>query len=161
MAVVTTPEFWLVFNLLVYFLMNGAQIFETFVFVPKWSGKTPESLKLLLDKPGIPLKTFWTVFHALHEVIFIITIIICRNNKELFYPLLILFFIHFSVRVWTILYFAPKIILFQNIAADKQNAGTDIAFQIKRWKQLNIVRVMLFILISLALIPFTFHTYFL
>jgi hypothetical protein len=29
--------------------MNGAQIFETLVFVPKWTEAAPENFKLLLD----------------------------------------------------------------------------------------------------------------
>jgi hypothetical protein len=29
--------------------MNGAQIFETLVFVPKWTESAPENFKLLLD----------------------------------------------------------------------------------------------------------------
>ncbi|TGM00291.1 hypothetical protein EHQ79_14760 [Leptospira jelokensis] len=35
-------KYSLFLNLLIYFLMNGAQIFETLVFVPRWaSGQEP------------------------------------------------------------------------------------------------------------------------
>ncbi|TGL11898.1 hypothetical protein EHQ42_15005, partial [Leptospira levettii] len=33
-------KYTLLLNLLIYFLMNGAQIFETIVFVPRWANGT-------------------------------------------------------------------------------------------------------------------------
>jgi hypothetical protein len=46
----TRAEIWLFITTHIYFLMNGAQIFETAVFVPKWTASPPETLKLLNDK---------------------------------------------------------------------------------------------------------------
>jgi len=66
--------------------------------------------------------------------------------------LLVLFVIHFTVRVWTLAYFAPNIIEFQKIA----NGGGDavgLSSRTLRWRQLNYLRVGLFIAVSIALIP--------
>ena len=39
-------EIWLFITTLIYFLMNGAQIFETAVLVPKWTVSPPQSFGL-------------------------------------------------------------------------------------------------------------------
>jgi hypothetical protein len=45
----TRAEVWLLITTLVYFLMNGAQIFETVLFVPKWTISPPENFGMLID----------------------------------------------------------------------------------------------------------------
>lgn len=146
------PKSIMLLNILIYFLMNGSQIFETLVFIPKWIYNSPNNFNLLLDKPGVSLKSFWTIFHSLHEVIFIVTIITCWNLPFVRLWLVILFTIHFAVRVWTILYFAPSIIRFQKIAKESGAYDDTLKENVLRWKQLNNLRVLLFILISIALV---------
>ena len=145
-------ETWLLITTLSYFLINGAQIFETLVFVPKWTRSPPENYKLLLDGSGASLKEFWIVFHSLHELTFILAIIFCWRIESIRNWLLILFGIHFLVRVCTILYFAPAIMSFQKAAlAPKQ--PTELDQRTALWKKLNYIRVAIFILLSLALLP--------
>lgn len=148
---VNRAETWLFITTLFYFTMNGAQIFETVVLVPKWSASPPETFQMFKGKHGLDLKTFWIVIHSLHEVTFILAIIFCwklgiRN------PLLVLFAIHFAVRAWTLLYFAPNIIEFQKIA-NLESVGTDLLSRTTMWRNLNYVRVALFVLVSFGLIP--------
>lgn len=142
----------LLINILVYFLMNGSQIFETLVFIPKWTENSPNNFNLLLDKPGVSLKSFWTIFHSIHEVIFIFNIIAYWQMPNLRNWLIILFLLHFAVRVWTILYFAPNIIQFQKIAKGSKVYDDAIVKIVSQWKRLNVIRVALFILISIALV---------
>lgn len=152
-----TPEYliraetWLFITTLIYFLMNGAQIFETLVFVPKWTASPPHTFGLLADKNGTSLKTFWIAFHSLHEITFMIAIAFCWE-LEIRNWLLILFSIHFAVRVWTLLYFAPNIIEFQRIA-EESGAGNNLASRTSLWQTLNYVRVGIFVAISMGLIP--------
>ena len=58
----TRAELWLCVTTLIYFALNGAQIFETLVFVPKWTTSPPHNFQLLLDGHGASLKFFWVVF---------------------------------------------------------------------------------------------------
>lgn len=109
-------ELWLCISTLIYFLMNGAQIFETLVFVPKWTESPPERFRLLLDGRGTSLKSFWIVLHSIHEITFILAIIFCWDIHPVRTWLLILFAVHIAVRIWTLAYFAPNIIAFQKIA---------------------------------------------
>lgn len=144
-------EIWLCITTLLYFLMNGAQVFETFVLIPKWTAAPPDSFHYFAGKYGLNLKTFWIALHSLHEVSFILAIIYCWQST-IKTPLVTLFIIHFLVRAWTILYFAPAIMQFQTIA----NSGQAIPFlmeKVKRWRSLNYIRVGLFVAVSLALIP--------
>lgn len=148
----TRAELWLGITTLLYFLMNGAQLFETLVFVPKWTASPPDNFKLLVDGHGASLKSFWILFHSLHEIAFILTIIFCWKIDPIKNWLLILFAVHFAVRIWTILYFAPNIIDFQKIA-DVPSQAKDLIRRVSRWQTLNYVRVAVFIAVSIGLIP--------
>ncbi len=145
-------EIWLVITTLLYFLMNGAQVFETAVIVPKWSASPPESFQMLQGKYGIDLKTFWIVMHSIHEITFILAIIFCWNVDPIRNWLLILFAIHFAVRVWTLAYFAPNIIEFQKIH-DTSHTEMDLLSRTTLWRTLNYIRVGIFMAVSIGLIP--------
>lgn len=149
--ILTKAEIWLCLTTLIYFLMNGAQIFETFVIIPKWTASPPQSLQYFKGKYGMDLKTFWIVIHSLHEITFILAIIFCwkLNIRN---PLLVLFSIHFAVRVWTILYFAPNLMAFQSIA-NSESTMQNILAKATLWRNLNYIRVGIFITVSVALIP--------
>ncbi|MFB6456738.1 transposase [Chitinophaga sp. Hz27] len=148
----TRAEIWLFITTLTYFLMNGAQVFETLVFVPRWTNDAPHNFKLLLDGHGASLKNFWIVFHAVHEVTFLLAIIFCWKIALVRNWLLILFTAHVAVRVWTLAYFAPNIIDFQQIAT-MPAASDNLAARTARWQTLNYIRVAIFIAISFGLIP--------
>jgi hypothetical protein len=149
----TRAELWLIITTLTYFLMNGAQIFETAVIVPKWSAQPAESFHHFKGKYGLDFKFFWIIFHCLHEITFILAIIFCWKLEPIRNGLLILFTIHFAVRVWTLAYFAPNIIEFQKIANSSSYSGTDLLSRANLWRALNYVRVGIFIAVSIGLIP--------
>ncbi|MBI1224528.1 MAG: transposase [Bacteroidetes bacterium] len=145
----TRAEFWLLLNCLIYFLMNGAQIFETLVFVPKWTVNPPYNFHYLTDKNGTSLKSFWTAFHSIHEIIFITSIVFAWHIPTLRNWLVSLFILHFSVRIWTIVYFAKNIIEFQGI--DENSELGNLAIRTANWKKWNYVRVAIFVTISITL----------
>ncbi|TVR84858.1 MAG: transposase [Saprospirales bacterium] len=149
---VKRAELWFFLTILAYFLMNGAQIFETLVFVPKWTASPPDSFQLLLVGQGTGLKEFWIAFHSLHEITFLLAIAFCWKIKPVRNWLLILFVIHMAVRVWTLAFFAPNIIYFQEVA-DNPSLATELNDQTSLWKALNYVRVLIFMAISIGLIP--------
>jgi len=148
-------ETWLFITTLTYFLMNGAQLFETVVIVPKWTSSPPDSFQLFRGKYGLDFKAFWIGLHSIHELTFILAIIFCWKFDVIRNWLLILFAIHFAVRVWTLVYFAPTIIEFQKIA-NTTNVASDLLRRATLWRNLNYVRVGLFIVVSLGLIPLCF-----
>ncbi|QHT71092.1 transposase [Rhodocytophaga rosea] len=148
---INRAEIWLLITTLVYFLMNGAQIFETAVIVPKWTASPPESFQLFKGKYGLDFKPFWIGLHSIHEITFILAIIFCWK-LEIRNWLLVLFALHFAVRVWTLIYFAPNIIEFQKIA-NKSGLETDLLSRAAIWRNLNYIRVGIFIAVSIGLIP--------
>jgi len=154
--ILTRAETWLCITTLIYFLMNGAQIFETFVIVPKWTASPPESLHYFKGKYALDLKTFWIIIHSIHEITFIVAIVFCwkLNIRN---PLLLLFAIHFAVRVWTILYFAPKVMEFESIA-NTENITQNLISKATLWRNLNYLRVGIFLAISIGLIPLCMKT---
>jgi len=149
---ITRAEIWLCITTLLYFLMNGAQIFETLVFVPKWASSPPDTFKFLQDGKGASLKFFWIILHSLHEIAFILAIIFCWKIDPVRNWLLALFIIHAAVRIWTLTFFAPNIIQFQNLAASP-SISEEIISRISLWKTLNYVRVAIYIAVSIGFIP--------
>ena len=144
-------ETWLIITTLIYFLMNGAQIFETAVIVPKWTASPPESFQVFKGKYGLDFKLFWIVLHSIHELTFILAIIFCWK-LDIRNWLILLFAIHFAVRAWTLIYFAPNIIEFQKIA-NTTGEGSGLLQRTRKWRNLNYLRVALFIAVSIGLIP--------
>lgn len=151
-AYLIRAELWLCMTTLIYFLMNGAQVFETLVFVPKWVASPPDNFKLLLDGKGVSLKFFWIIFHSLHEIVFIIAIVFCWKIDPVRNWLLILFASHFAVRIWTVSYFASNIIEFQKIA-ETSTPAKDLMRRTSLWQNLNYVRVAIFMAVSIGLVP--------
>lgn len=152
MQYLTRAEIWLGITVLLYFLMNGAQVFETAVLVPKWTASPPENFGLLADKNGASLKVFWIVMHSVHEVAFILALIFCWKVAGVRNWLLLLFVLHMGVRVWTLAFFAPHILRFQEMYETKQFAE-GLVSKAQLWQSLNYVRVALYIAISVGLLP--------
>ena len=141
-------EFWMLITMLAYFLMNGAQIFETAVTIPKWSANPPASLSVLQGPYAPDLKTFWIVAHSLHELTFIAAIILSWKLPQVRYALLVIFGLHFGVRVWTIGYFAPNMMAFQKL--DVTTLSSEVQAAVIKWRNLNYVRVGAFLALSVG-----------
>jgi len=152
MEYLSRAESGLFITILAYFLLNGAQLFETAVLVPKWTAAPPQSFQLFKAPYGADLKTFWIVAHSIHEVTFLLAIAFCWKIDPVRNGLLFLFALHAVLRVWTLLYFAPNIIEFQAIANGKPFT-MDLLSRTKQWRTLNYLRVGIFIAVSLGLIP--------
>jgi hypothetical protein len=149
-------EAWLVITTLIYFIMNGAGIFETAVIIPKWTASPPESLQIFRGAYGIDLKYFWIAVHSIHEITFMVSIIFCWNIPGVRESLLLLFAMHFGVRIWTLTYFAPRIMEFQQVANDVLSVP-NIATRARNWKYLNYVRTGMFIAISVGMLQITWQ----
>jgi hypothetical protein len=92
---ITRADTWLLITTLTYFLMNGAQIYETVVIIPKWTSAPPESLQMFKGKYAPDLKGFWIGIHSVHEITFILTIVFCWRLNLTREWLLALFAVHF------------------------------------------------------------------
>ncbi len=145
-------DFWLLITTVAYLLLNGAQIFETAVIVPVWTASPPESFHIFQGNYGLDFKVFWIISHSIHELTFILAIIFNWKISNRRKWLLMLFAIHMVMRAWTLAYFAPNIIAFQHLSSSTM---PDDALQQKTmlWKNLNYLRVAVFLFVSFALIP--------
>lgn len=146
-----TPTQWLLWCIMAYFAMNGAQLWETANLVPAWTTAPPASLKFFQSPYGIDLNVFWIVTHSVHEVIFIVALILNWRDKRRRIPMLWLFAAHLGVRVWTILYFAPTIIWFQSLPISP-TVDRALVEKATLWRNLNYVRVGLFIIINVCMV---------
>lgn len=90
--------------------------------------------------------------HSIHEITFIVAIVFCWKLDPIRNWLLVLFAIHFAVRVWTLTYFAANIIEFQKMA-NTTDFGAGLLKRTTLWRNLNYIRVGIFIAISIGLVP--------
>lgn len=141
---------WLFYGTAAYCVMNGAQLWETAVMIPAWTEAPPASLVFFHGPYGLDFKQFWIAVHSVHEVIFLLSLVFNWKVRQRRAPMLLLFLAHIAVRVWTLLYFAPTIVEFQQIpysaAVDPQ-----LAAEAALWRTLNYLRVGLFFAVNLGL----------
>jgi hypothetical protein len=137
---------------IIYIFINGAGAFETLVIVPKWAANPPASLAMFKGEYGLDFKNFWIAAHSVHELSFIVAIFLNWKIAARRKLLLIVFVLHIALRVWTILYFAPAIIGFQQIPVTEV-ADETLRQRAQQWKNLNLLREGLFTLLSLILVP--------
>jgi hypothetical protein len=130
--------------------MNGAQIMETAIMVPAWTAAPPLTLYFFQKPYGLDFKVFWITAHSIHEVIFIIALILNWKDKHRRNPLLLLFIAHMAVRIWTVSYFAPTIIWFQSLPVT-DTVDSVLVQKAALWKNLNYLRVGLFIAINVCI----------
>jgi hypothetical protein len=143
---------WLATTTLIYFFMNGAQIFETAAVVPSWTAAPPESLVVFHGPRPLDFKVFWIVLHTVHELTFLAAVAATWRLPVVRNRLLALLAVHVAVRVWTVAYFAPTIIAFQQLPP-AAGVDPDLAARAATWEDLNLVRVAIFLLVSFALLP--------
>jgi hypothetical protein len=148
----TRADIWLFLCISAYFIMNGAGLWETVIMVPAWTAAPPASLIFFKAPYGLDFKVFWIAVHAVHEVIFITALIFNWGIKNRRIPLLMIFAGHVAVRAWTLMYFAPTLMYFQQIPFSDT---VDITLQEKaaRWRDLNYLRVGIFFALNLMLLP--------
>jgi len=142
---------WLFYCICAYFIMNGAQVWETALMVPAWTAAPPSSL-IFFQKPyGLDFKVFWIVTHGIHELIFIAALFFNWKIMKRRNLILLVLAGHVAVRVWTLTYFAPTIMEFQQLPYSNT---VDVSLQEKaaRWANLNYVRVAIFFALNFLLI---------
>lgn len=142
---------WLFYSICAYFIMNGAQIWETAIMVPAWTAAPPSSF-IFFQKPyGLDFKMFWIVIHGIHESVFITALIFNWTIKKRRNLILLVFVGHIAVRIWTLMYFAPLIMVFQQLP---YSDTVDLSLQEKaaQWRTLNYVRVAIFFALNFLLI---------
>lgn len=143
---------WLFYSICAYFIMNGAQVWETALMVPAWTAAPPASLIFFRQPYGLDFKAFWIITHGIHELIFIAALMFNWKIKQRRNAMLLILAGHIAVRVWTLLYFAPTIIEFQQLPP----ADSIDAFLVQKaamWRHLNYLRVGIFFLLNVSLIP--------
>lgn len=143
---------WLFYSICAYFLMNGAQLWETALMVPAWTAAPPSSL-IVFQKPyALDFKVFWIVMHSLHEIIFIVALYYNWKIKKRRNLMVVVFLAHLGIRIWTLIYFAPTLMEFQRLP---YSDTMDLILKEKatQWRNLNDLRVVLFFALNFLLIP--------
>lgn len=140
---------WLYVATALYFVMNGAQLWETAIMVPAWAAGPPASLFFFKTAYGLDFKLFWMIVHSVHEVFLLIALFFNWRIRQRRNAMLLLLAVHISLRVWTLQYFAPT--LMQFMAMDvKPVVDQGLLERATMWKNLNYLRVGLYVMVNLG-----------
>lgn len=142
-------DLWLFLAVSLYFLMNGAQLWETAIMIPAWTAAPPQSLYFFNGPHGLDFKYFWIAIHSIHEVFLLLALIYNWKWTGRRNMMLVLFVIHIGIRVWTLQYFAPTIIEFQAMEPSHM-IDSQLVEKANLWKNLNYLRVGLFFMVNLG-----------
>jgi hypothetical protein len=151
-------DLWLLSCLSAFFFTSGASLWETFLFVPAWSGAAPASFRVFTPPYSIDPAIFWGITHSVFELTLIITVVLNWKLKERRLPLIGIAAVYVLMRIFTLVYFAPTFIHFHGIAAANfiDEALTQKTLQ---WEHLNYVRTAIIIADNLALLGFCMRTF--
>ncbi|MBT1696807.1 transposase [Fulvivirgaceae bacterium PWU4] len=136
----------------IYLLINGAGIWEEANIIPLWTAAPPASLHIFQGDYGLRYKNFWIIAHSVHEIFFILAIVLNWNVSGRRNPLLIIFGVHAAVRVWTILYFAPVLMEFWEYPIG-DTIDPLLKTKADAWAFRSHIRSAAFLLLSFAMIP--------
>jgi hypothetical protein len=143
---------WILYSLCALFFTTGASLWETIIFTPVWTAGAPKSLSFLGTK-GLHPAAFWFVAHSLSEVILILALVFNWKVNDRRMPLLAMVVLYAIVRIWTLAYFAPTFIEFQNFpftpTVDEALTGRTLL-----WRNLNYVRTGLVVLLNVWMLIF-------
>jgi hypothetical protein len=135
-------DVWLLCCLSVFWLMTGASLWETAVFVPIWASARPGALTVLQGDVGIDASYLWVSVHSVFEIVLLFTLIFNWKDRPRRNALLAFAFGYAAVRAWTIFYFAPSFLAFQRLSANSEFANPFLE-GVVRWKNLNLIRTCL------------------
>ena len=144
---------WLLCCLSVFWLMTGASLWETAVFVPIWASARPGALAVLQGDVGMDASYLWVSVHTIFEIVLLFTLIFNWKDRPRRNALLAFAFVYAAVRAWTILYFAPSFLAFQRLSV-RQEIAKSILESAVRWKNLNLVRTGLVTGLNIAFIVY-------
>lgn len=150
--VFSKPNQWLFIAVALYFLMNGAQLWETAIMVPAWTAAPPASLIFFQEPYGVDFKIFWIVVHSVHDLAFIVALIFSWKIPVRRNWMLLLLSIHVVVRIWTLAYFAPQLMAFQELSYSN-SVDRELTERAAIWRNLNYLRVAIYFGVNLSLLP--------
>jgi hypothetical protein len=152
-----TADRWLLYSLCAFFLITGASLWETVVFVPVWASGNPATLTVLEGNAGLDSTILWLVVHSLFEIILLLTLVFNWKTKSRRAPLLLLGILYAVIRIWTVLYFAPSFLDFQKLSSRPEIASSLIARTVL-WEKLNYVRTGLVVALNISMLLYVNRT---
>jgi hypothetical protein len=147
----TRADRWLLYSLCAFFLMTGASLWETMVFVPVWASGNPATLTVLEGDAGLNSAALWVIVHSLFEIILLLTLVFNWKTKSRRTALVLLGILYTVIRAWTVFYFAPSFLDFQRLSSHPPIASSLIA-QTLLWEKLNYVRTALVAALNIAML---------
>lgn len=148
---------WLLCCLSMFWLMTGASLWETAVFVPIWASSRPGALTVLQGNVGADASYLWVAVHTLFEIVLVSALISNWKDRPRRNALLKVVFVYAAIRAWTVLYFAPAFLTFQRLSAHPEIANPIIESAV-RWKNLNLVRTTLVTGLNIAFTIYALKT---
>ena len=110
----------------------GGGLYEHIVLTPLWSRSPPSSFAIIQPRTGVPLQRFWIPVHGAISVFILSSLFLTWNDVTVRALLLIAFAAYAIMRIWSGVYFIPRMLAFQKIPPDFPPSA-ELSGQVTRW----------------------------
>lgn len=128
----TLTEWSLILLCLSMAVALGGGLYEHVVLNPIWSKLPPESFAIIQRGTGVPLQRFWIPVHGAISVFILSSLFLTWSDVTVRGLLLIAFVSYVVMRLWSGVYFIPRMLAFQRVPPDSP-ASTELSAQVARW----------------------------
>jgi hypothetical protein len=96
----------------------GGGLYEHIVLMPLWAASPPSSLAIIQPGTGVPLQDFWIPIHVAITVCLLVSLVLAWQERKVRHFLLIGLGSYLVMRIWSILFFIPEMLAFQQVPLD-------------------------------------------
>src|SRR5687767_6747642 len=128
-----SPTGWsLLFLCLSMAVALGGGLYEHMVITKLWSKLPPSSFAVIQRGTGVPLQRFWIPVHGAISVFILSSLFLTWNDTTVRGLLLIAFVAYVVMRVWSGLYFIPRMLAFQRVPPDSP-PSEELSRRVAQW----------------------------
>jgi hypothetical protein len=96
----------------------GGGLYEHVVLMPLWAASPPSSLAIIQPGTGVPLQDFWIPVHVAITAFLLVSLVLVWKERKARYLLLIGLGSYLAMRLWSVLFFIPEMLAFQQVPLD-------------------------------------------
>jgi hypothetical protein len=110
----------------------GGGLYEHIVLTRMWSSSPPSSFSIIQPNTGVPLQRFWIPVHVAITVFLFLAIILTWGDSRVRLLLIVGLVSYIAMRIWSILYFIPEMLAFQQIPSDSAPTA-ELSAKVAKW----------------------------
>jgi hypothetical protein len=110
----------------------GGGLYEHIVLMPLWAASPPLSFAIIQPATGVPLQRFWIPVHVAITVCLLVSLVLAWQERTVRSFLLIRLGSYLAMRIWSVLFFIPEMLAFQQVPLDAPPSA-ELAARVAAW----------------------------